>query len=111
MAANDRRRRHPRCLRSDVRRNRFSISNFTPMNKKMSTEKDADAGSESVGYGSPPVHSQFKKGQSGNPKGRRKDVPISLDEAERRFLSERIAIVIGGKKLRLNRVQCVMFKL
>lgn len=25
-----------------------------------------------VGYGKPPKHSQFKKGQSGNPKGRRK---------------------------------------
>jgi hypothetical protein len=25
-----------------------------------------------VGYGRPPVHSRFKKGQSGNPKGRRK---------------------------------------
>ena len=26
----------------------------------------------SVGYGKPPVHSRFKKGQSGNPKGRPK---------------------------------------
>lgn len=26
-----------------------------------------------VGYGKPPVHSQFKKGQSGNPRGRRRD--------------------------------------
>ena len=26
----------------------------------------------SVGYGKPPAHTQFKPGQSGNPKGRRK---------------------------------------
>lgn len=26
----------------------------------------------SVGYGKPPIHSRFKKGQSGNPKGRQK---------------------------------------
>jgi hypothetical protein len=27
---------------------------------------------KNVGYGNPPVHSQFKKGQSGNPGGRKK---------------------------------------
>jgi|HubBroStandDraft_1064217.scaffolds.fasta_scaffold107245_2 hypothetical protein len=31
-----------------------------------------------VGYGSPPVHSRFRKGQSGNPSGKRRP-----DEAER----------------------------
>lgn len=29
------------------------------------------AGAYAVGYGKPPVHSRFKPGQSGNPKGRR----------------------------------------
>lgn len=33
----------------------------------MSEDKDDD---EYVGYGKPPKHSQFKKGASGNPKGR-----------------------------------------
>jgi hypothetical protein len=35
---------------------------------------------EKVGYRKPPRHSQFKKGQSGNPSGRRKR-PGSIEEA------------------------------
>ena len=38
----------------------------------MSTKDDPDA--YEVGYGKPPVHSRFKSGQTGNPKGRRKGV-------------------------------------
>jgi hypothetical protein len=39
-----------------------------------------------VGYKKPPVHSRFKPGQSGNPKGRPKS--ITLSEAYRRTLAE-----------------------
>jgi hypothetical protein len=44
----------------------------------MSNDED-----DKVGYGKPPKHSQFKKGQSGNPKGRRKsaDKPLDLNAA------------------------------
>ena len=35
-----------------------------------------DANLERVGYGKPPKRNQFKKGQSGNPKGRRKESGI-----------------------------------
>ena len=42
-----------------------------------------------VGYKKPPKHSQFKKGQSGNPSGRKKKiVPKSLYEAFAMQLNE-----------------------
>jgi hypothetical protein len=36
-------------------------------------DADKDSSHYRVGYGKPPKESQFKKGQSGNPRGRRKD--------------------------------------
>jgi hypothetical protein len=35
-------------------------------------DEDRGSGNYPVGYGKPPLHSRFKKGQSGNPAGRRK---------------------------------------
>jgi len=52
-----------------------------------------------VGYGKPPKHSQWKKGQSGNPKGPKKGsraLKTDLDEALRATLT----ITVGGKKRR-----------
>ena len=50
----------------------------------------------SVGYGRPPVHSRFKPGQSGNPKGRRKgqrNVGTVVDGE----LSQRIKVREGNR--------------
>jgi hypothetical protein len=50
-----------------------------------------------VGYGRPPRHTRFRKGQSGNPKGRRKGsraLKTDLDEA----LKATLTITVGGKK-------------
>jgi hypothetical protein len=52
-------------------------------------------GSYEVGYGKPPVQSRFKSGQSGNPKGRRKETKgpkALLQEA----LSTPVTITEGG---------------
>lgn len=38
--------------------------------------ESAPVGDYEVGYGKPPRHSQFKKGQSGNPNGRLKRSPV-----------------------------------
>src|SRR5262249_59750269 len=35
-------------------------------------EKLEPTGTHAVGYGKPPVHTRFRKGQSGNPRGRRR---------------------------------------
>ena len=36
-------------------------------------------GDYTIGHGKPPIHSQFKKGQSGNKKGRKKASPQAAD--------------------------------
>lgn len=57
----------------------------------MTNENDYD-----VGYAKPPKHTQFRKGQSGNPKGRpRRD--DSIGGILERTLSRRATITDGGK--------------
>ncbi len=53
----------------------------------MSGAEDDD---NKVGYGNPPKHTQFKKGQSGNPKGRQKgsrNFNTDLDEVLKAFMT------------------------
>jgi hypothetical protein len=42
------------------------------MVKRVRPKRKGKGGGDDVGYGKPPKHSQFKPGQSGNPKGRPK---------------------------------------
>jgi hypothetical protein len=60
-----------------------------------------------VGYGRPPVHTRFKAGQSGNPKGRRKgqrNVHTVVDEA----LSQRITIREGNRTRSVTKLDAVI---
>ena len=57
---------------------------------------------DKVGYGRPPKHTQFTKGQSGNPKGRPKGTKnFATDLAEE--LKERILIREGDKTKRVSK--------
>ncbi len=64
-------------------------------------------GSAGVGYGRPPVHTRFKPGQSGNPKGRRKgqrNIHTIVVEA----LSQRISIREGDRIRSLTKLDGVI---
>jgi hypothetical protein len=56
-----------------------------------------------IGYRRPPRETRFKKGQSGNPKGRRKKKPASFAEAfgeENRGIGFRCFPLSSGQNLR-----------
>lgn len=54
-----------------------------------------------VGYGKPPVHSQFKPGQSGNPSGRKKPKP-TLAALFEKHLNAQVTVTSGGKSQRIS---------
>ena len=72
--------------------------------------KSLPVGPDKVGYGKPPKHSQFKKGQSGNPKGRRKQVqahgPVS--RIIRHSLSEEVQGVVNGKPRKMTKLAAII---
>lgn len=62
-----------------------------------------------VGKGKPPTHSQFKKGQSGNPNGRPKEAR-GLKTLVRENLLTKVPVRIAGKTKRITRIEAVIHK-
>jgi hypothetical protein len=63
-----------------------------------------------VGYGKPPRHTRFKKGQSGNPRGRpkgSKNLPTLLTEA----LNEPVVIAENGRRRKITMRQAIIKQL
>jgi len=63
-----------------------------------------------VGYGKPPVHSQYPKGTSGNRHGRPKGSANYLT-VQRRVLGQKVTVVEDGKRRKITKLEAAMTQL
>ena len=76
------------------------------MTPRIRIDRKEAAGSE-VGYGKPPVHSQFQPGKSGNPKGRPKSTKnLKTDLAEE--LAERVQVTENGRLVKISKQRLML---
>jgi hypothetical protein len=68
------------------------------------------AGDYAVGYGKPPHHTQFKKGQSGNPKGRAKGSK-NLAALIMSALNEPVTVTQNGRRKRITKIEAMTTQL
>jgi hypothetical protein len=63
-----------------------------------------------VGKGRPPRHSRFKKGQSGNPSGRRKGSK-NVATLLKQVLNERVTVAENGQRKRITKLEAMLKQL
>jgi hypothetical protein len=66
--------------------------------------------SNGIGYGKPPKHTQFKKGQSGNPKGRPKK-PKNLPALILKLFGEKIVVKSSGRRHSMTKLEALLVQL
>lgn len=62
-----------------------------------------------VGYGKPPIATRFKRGRSGNPKGRPK-AAMGLSTIVRDTLSQKVAVRTPSGEKRISRIEAALHK-
>jgi hypothetical protein len=74
------------------------------------TEEEENQGPDEVGYGKPPKHTRFKKGHSGNPKGRTKGSKgfVSIVRHELETLVE---VRLNGRLMKLSKRELMIAQL
>jgi hypothetical protein len=63
--------------------------------------------SESAGYCNPPLHTRFKRGHSGNPKGRPKGT-LNMATVLAKILRERVVINEHGKRKTVTKLEAAL---
>lgn len=71
---------------------------------------DTSAGDYEVGYGKPPKHTRFRKGQSGNPRGRGKNTR-NLKTELRSVLDETMSLSMAGREVKLSARKAMLLAL
>jgi adenylosuccinate synthase len=77
------------------------------MDKK---RKKVSSATQKVGRGNPPKHTQFRKGTTGNPKGRpkgSKNLSTYLMEAAR----DQVSATVGGRTRKISKIQATAMQL
>lgn len=69
-----------------------------------------DVAAAKVGYGNPPLHSRFKPGQSGNPKGRPRGKRNLAGEIER-AMAMPVPVTINGKRKKVSTITALVWRL
>lgn len=73
----------------------------------MKSDNRSNRNGDETGYGKPPVNTRFKKGQSGNPKGRPKGSK-SFTSCAYRALQERVVINEGGRRRTITKLDAAL---
>ncbi|SHN87804.1 DUF5681 domain-containing protein [Bradyrhizobium erythrophlei] len=66
---------------------------------------------DKVGYRKPPKHSRFRRGQSGNPRGRPRVAYEKDDFPVRRFMMEPVEVTRKGKKEQVTTYEAILMRL
>jgi hypothetical protein len=86
------------------------LSETDPPPRAVDDPPAAPTGNYEVGYKKPPKHGQFKKGQSGNRKGRPKGSKNPLIEL-RRALDQQVWVTENGKRKRIKKIDLAFTQL
>lgn len=73
-------------------------------------QPDRDDGNHEVGYGRPPLATRFRKGQSGNPKGRPRGAK-NLNTLVTQALDEKVTVTEHGKRRKISKREAIIAQL